>query len=254
MRVSAAGTLFLGGLLLHIGCGDEWNTATAPSQPTPTTQPGPPASSEQFEIAGRVTNDQGAPVAGAVVTMAHYVGGSILWPSAVADTSGAYRINFSGNVLQRSVDRFVARAEVTADGYELHWAELTQPVGWTGSNNLVGDFRLYAIKRVTAGGSVMVTFPSDLGLCTGWVAQRCGIVRVTIPSTGTLTVEVTRTDQSSGLPQLEICCVSGNEIYGNPLTLGLDGLRGSELTVNIGLRPGTIAAESFVVKTSLGSD
>jgi len=248
----AARALFLGALLLPIGCGDERSSATAPSVPAQSI-PLPPTNAEQFEVAGVVTNDAGAAVAGAVVTMAHYVGGNIQWPSTNADMTGAYRISFSGNVLQRTVDRFVARAEVVADGYELYWAELTQPRGWTGSNDLVRNFPLYPIRRVAGGDSAAVAFPSDVGICTGWVAPRCGVVRVRIPNTGTLTVEVTPTDQSAGPPTLEICCASGNEIYGNPLTLTLDGFRGSEVTVNIALRRGGLAAESFVVKTSLGS-
>ena len=246
--------LFVAALLLPIGCGDRTATATAPSQNGPATQPPPPrppTDSEQFEVSGIVTNDRGNPVAGAVVTMAHYNGGVIHWPSTVADTSGAYRISFSGEVLRRTVDRFVARAEVVAEGHELSWYSVTQPLTSTGPHKLIGNFRLYPIKRVRAGDSAEVTFPSDVGECTGWVAERCGVVRVTIPSTGTLTVEVTPTDQSPGQPTLEICCVSGNEIYGNPLTLTLDGLRGSELAVYIGLRRGSTVSESFVVKTAL---
>jgi len=71
----------------------------------------------------------------------------------------------------------------------------------------------------------------------------------TVPRAGNLTVEVTPADRSAGEPNLEICCVSGNEIYGNPLTLAVGG--DSESTVKIGLRRGSAEAESFVVKTSL---
>jgi hypothetical protein len=83
------------------------------------------------------------------------------------------------------------------------------------------------------------------------VARRCGIVRVTIPGSGSLTVEVTPTDQSAVQPTLEIRCVLGNEIYGNPLTLSLDGLVGNELSVLIALRDSSTTTESFVVKTLL---
>ncbi len=133
-----------------------------------------------------------------------------------------------------------------AEGYELYWRSLRAVLGVT---NLVGNFPLYPIRRVAAGDSMVAAFPSDIGECTGWVAERCGIVRMAVPSAGILTVEVTPTDQSAGQPALEICCVAGNEIYGNPLTLSVDA--GSESTVKIGLRRGSTAAESFVVKTSL---
>ncbi|MBA3642272.1 MAG: carboxypeptidase regulatory-like domain-containing protein [Acidobacteria bacterium] len=248
MKASAAPALVLGTLLLAVGCGGEPTTATAPSTSGPATlpQPRPPTSGERFEVTGVVTTDQGVPVAGAVVTMAHWFGGVLHWPSAVADTSGAYRIGFSATVLPGSAGQFVARAEVVAEGYELYWHSLKAALD---SNNLVANFQLYPIRRVAAGNSMVAAFPSDVGECTGWVAARCGIVRVTVPHAGNLTVEVTPTDQSAGQPTLEICCVSGNEIYGNPLTLSVGG--GSESTILIGLRPGSTAAESFVVKTSL---
>ena len=206
---------------------------------------------EPFEVSGVVTNEQGVPVAGAVVTMAHWLNGVVRWPSAVSDASGAYRIGFSATApLWSPTSRFVARAEVVAEGYELFWRSLTADLG---STNLVGNFPLYTIRRVAAGDSLVAAFPPDVGECPGWVAARCGIVRVTIPSTGMLTVEVARTDQSSGQPTLQICCVAGDEIYGNPLTLSLDGLLGSELSVLIALRDDSAAAESFVVKTTLRS-
>ena len=138
-----------------------------------------------------------------------------------------------------------------AEGYEIYGISLL------GSDHLalVANFPLYSIRRVAAGDSMVAAFPSDVGGCyQGWGAQRCGVVRVTIPSTGTLTVEVTRTDESAGQPRLQICCVSGDEIYGNPLTLPLEGFVGSELWVLIDLRDGGTAPESFVVKTSLRSN
>ena len=248
MNTSAAGALIVGTLLLPVGCGDQPTTVTAPSTSGPATQPpaplppGPPLPpATNFEMTGVVTNEQGVPVAGAVVTMAN--GAYPSWPSTVSGASGGYRIGFSATPMGNG---FVARAQVIAEGYELYWRDL-----FTNSfaNNGFESFRLYPVKRVTAGDSSSVAFPSDVGECTGWVARRCGIVRVTIPSTGTLTVEVTPKDTPAGQPTLEICCVSGNEIYGNPLTLSLDRL-GSELLVLIALRNDSTAAESFVVKTS----
>ncbi len=85
MKASAARALVLGTLLLVAKCGgDEPPTATAPSPPGAATvpQPGPPVpSTHPFEVTGIVTNDDGVPVAGAVVTMAHYLNGVAQWPS-----------------------------------------------------------------------------------------------------------------------------------------------------------------------------
>lgn len=242
MHASAAGGVMLGTLLLAAGCGNQPSTVTAPSTAGPVTQPPGPLPATNFEITGVVTNEQGVPVAGAVVTMAN--GPYPSWPSTVSDGSGGYRIAFSATP---SEGGFVARAQVIAAGYELYWRNLFRS---SFANDNSESFRLYPIKRVPGGESAAVAFPSDVGECTGWVARRCGIVRVTIPSTGMLTVEVTPTDSSAVKPTLEICCVSGNEIYGNPLTLPLDGLLGSELLVLVTLRDDSIAAESFVVNTS----
>lgn len=245
------------GALLGVACGQDRPAPTTPSESTITASPQPPQpqpanQAETFDVSGTVTDDRGAPLAGAKVTMAHYGAGGILWPSVVADVSGRYRIGFSGTVMPRGQDRFVARAEVVADGYELYWSEVTQPTNWTGPNTLTASFPLYPIRRVAADGSTDVSFPSDVGLCTGWLGARCGIVRLTIPAaTGSLTVHVTPADDFAAAPTLEICCVSGNEIYGNPLTLKLDGFRGSEVAVLIGLDRSRIAGQSFRVRTSL---
>ena len=202
---------------------------------------------EPFEVGGVVTNEEGVPVAGAVVRLTHWLNGAWRWPSTVSDASGAYRIDFSATVGPRPPDRFLGLTEVVAEGYELYQQSLTASAG---VNNLVANYSLYWIRRVAAGDSIVAAFPSDVGECLGWVAARCGIVRVTIPSAGTLTVEVTPTDQSAGHPTLQICCVSGDEIYGNPLTLPVDTVYGHDWVVLIALRDGSTAAESFVVKTS----
>jgi hypothetical protein len=67
---------------------------------------------------------------------------------------------------------------------------------------------------------------------------------------GNLTVEAVPTQAPAGLPELEVCCASGSERYGNPVTLPVTA--GSEMTVEIGQqRPGVTTSLSFVVKTSL---
>jgi hypothetical protein len=227
-RTEAANALILGTLLLAAGCGNEATTVTAP----------PTSDTTNFAVTGVVTNDQGVPVGGAVITMAQ--GAYPHWPSTVSDASGAYLIAFPTT----ATGGFVARAQVVAEGYELYWRGLYA----TSSNSLVASFALYPIKRVPAGNSIVVGFPSDVGECTGWVAARCGIIRVTVAHGGTLTVQVTPEDRSAAQPALEMCCVGGSEIYGNPLTLSVDG---GESTVLIALQRGSTAAESFVVKTSL---
>ena len=60
----------------------------------PTTQTGTPRplTGEPFEVTGVVTDDQGVPLAGADVTMAHSLGGMFRRPSVQTDASGHYTI------------------------------------------------------------------------------------------------------------------------------------------------------------------
>ncbi len=224
------------------GCSDD--RLSLPVQPTaasPTSQPSqqqPPSAAEpeRFEVSGIVTDDRGAPFAAAKVTMAT-TAAYPHWPSVLTDTSGAYRIIFSANTRQRQTGRFVARAEVVASGYELYWRSLIA----TTAPTLHENFRLQRIQRVVAGRSGTVSFAPDIGECPGWVAQVCGTVRVTAPAQGNVTVDILAANGHR--PELEACCVSGNEVYGNPITVPADG--GNELEVRIGLRSGAPNAQSF---------
>ena len=105
------------------------------------------------------------------------------------------------------------------------------------SPRLVEDFRLLRIKRVTAGGSIVLSVSRENGDCTGWLAGPCGRLRVVAPADGNLTVEAVPTQEPAGLPQIQVCCVGGDERYGNPVTLRVNA--GEEMWVEVGQqRPG----------------
>jgi hypothetical protein len=160
------------------------------------------------------------------------------WPSALTDGSGAYRIIFSANTLPWPTGKFVARAEVVVPEYELYWRNLVA----TSSSTLDASFKLQRIQRVVAGRSIFVSFVDDIGDCPGWLAQVCGTVRITAPTRGNVTVDVMATNGQR--PSLEACCVDGNEVGGNPITVPADS--GTELEIRIGLRGGAPNAPSFV--------
>ena len=204
------------------------------------TSPSLVAPGELFEVAGVVTDERGTPMAGATVTMGHMSGGTHHWPSVLTDASGSYKISFTA-----TAGVFVARAQVVAEGYEEYWRSITRS---TGATTFIENFRLDRIIRVTAGKSIVLTVPPDVGECIGWVAQVCPIVRVTVPSQGHLTIEVDPIGQSAELPPIEVCCVDGNERYGNPITVPVSSER--ELEVKVGLRRGFATTLSFRVKTS----
>ena len=192
-----------------------------------------------------MTDVGGAPVAGAEVTMSHWLGGMVRRPAVRTDGSGGYTIAFTSNPWGSGTNRGAARAEVVADGYEWYW----RTVPATTARSLE-NFSLHRIKRITAGDSVLVSATPDNGECIGWLSGPCGRLRVVPHVNGTLTVEAVPTQAPAGLPELEVCCASGSERYGNPVSLPVHA--GSEVTVEIGQqRPGFTTILSFMVKTSV---
>jgi hypothetical protein len=241
-------TLLVIALLAAAGCDGQ-----TPTQPKPLTQPGLPgppgptsaSNGASFEVTGMVTNEGGTPMAGAVVTMAHYSGGVevhlLRWPTVSTDASGNYRIGFTATPLGNG---FVARAQVVADGYEEYWRSLRAD----GRTTYVENVRLSRITRITAGDSIVLSVGPNMGDCRGWVAAVCAVVRITIPKAGRLTVEAVSDDTMTERPPLEVCCESGNEVYGHPVTVTV--VPGPELMLFIGLGQGVSTARSFKVKTS----
>ena len=143
-----------------------------------------------------------------------------------------------------SGSRGAARVEVVAEGYEWYWRTVLATVP-----RLVENFRLQRVKRMTAGDSIVLSVAPDNGDCLGWLYGPCGRVRVAAPADGNLTVEAVLTQGSAGLPQLEVCCVSGNERYGNPVTLPVTA--GTEVSVEVGQSAaGVTASQTVAVKTS----
>ena len=114
-------TVFVVVLLTVAGCDGPTPTepgppAQLPTQPSPLPQPGPSSGNAQrFELTGIVTDQEGKPRAGAVVTMGLWQVSYPNWPMAQTDDSGTYRIGFTAT--PRSFDTFLARAQVTADGH-----------------------------------------------------------------------------------------------------------------------------------------
>jgi hypothetical protein len=74
-------------------------------------------------------------------------------------------------------------------------------------------------------------------------------VRITIPKAGRLSIDVVSDDTLAERPPLEVCCESGGEVYGSPVTL--DAAPGHELVLFVGLGRGISTTRSFRVTTSL---
>jgi hypothetical protein len=206
----------------------------------PTTATGASVPREVFEVTGVVTDDLGVPLAGAYVTMRNVAN-----PSVVTDASGGYTIRFMSNPwpIGMTGQRGAARAEILADGYDEYWRTVVAT-----SSHLVENFRLHRLTRMTAGDSVALQVTPDNGECHGWLYGPCGRVRIAVTATGNLKVEAVPTQEGAVLPQLEVCCVAGNEQSGNPITLPVTV--GTELRLEVGQPRGFLTSESVLVKTS----
>jgi hypothetical protein len=217
---------------------------------SPTTPSGSPAlvaRGEPFEATGVVSDDAGRPLPGIAVTMRHWLGGLIQSPAALTDAAGAYRIAFTADPWnEESSGRAAARAELIAEGYEWYYRTI-----FATGPQLVQSFRLHPLQRITPGESVVLPMAPDDGMCVtelSWTpATVCRTVRVTAQSNGSMTVQAI-SQGNAGQPLVSVCCVSGSDRGGNPVTLPVTAA--TELTVEVGLLGGFTTTQSIVVKTS----
>jgi hypothetical protein len=223
-------------------------SAPPPTTTAPTPVPSPPTvppNGETFHVSGRVTDEQGGPMIATTMTMRYWLGGRIGVSTALTDTSGTYAVTFTSNPWSQAGGRGAARAEIITDGYDWYY----RTVMATGAD-LVENFRLHRIRRFNPGESIVVPVTRDDGDCLGWLYSPCGRARVMVSADGNLTIEAVPLDGGAALPQIEACCLNGDERYGNPVTLPVHA--GSETWVEVGQTGSTVLPSATVlVKASL---
>lgn len=227
-------------LLLLIG-------ATGCQEATPAAPSAAVSSGERFEVTGVVSDDVGTPLAGIVVTMRFYLSGFMKSPATRTDAAGAYKIVFNANPwTEPSRGRAAARADLTPDGYEWYYRTV-----YATAPQIVENFRLHRLQRIAPGESAMLPLGPDDGMCvTGlsWtLATVCRTVRVTAQENGTMMVQAISSGDG-GQPLVSVCCVSGDDRGGNPVTLPVTA--GTEFTVEVGLTGSISKPQSIMVKTS----
>ena len=178
-----------------------------PTQPTaPSSPPG-----LAFEVAGVVTDERGATMPGATVTMGYWLGGFLHRPSALTDSSGSYRFSFTANPLGNG---FVAEPMWSPTGTKSTWRSVMRSTGthFIHREHSAGPDRADRCGRIdrAVGPARCRRMPQ------GGCAELCPIVRVTVPAEGRVSIEVHRVGQSGDLPPVEVCCVNGDEQSGNP--------------------------------------
>jgi hypothetical protein len=200
---------------------------------------------ETFHVSGRVTDEQGGPMIATPVTMRYWLAGRIGVSTARTDGSGTYAVTFTANPWSQTDGPGAARAEIITDGYDWYY----RTVMATGPE-LVENFRLHRVRRFSPGESIVVLVTRDEGDCLGWLYPPCGRARVTVPADGNLTIEAVPLDAGAALPQIEACCLDGNERYGNPVILRVTA--GSETWVEVGQTGSAVLPSATVlVKASL---
>jgi hypothetical protein len=220
-------------------------TGVAAPATSVSSPPTPPPNGETFHVSGRVTDEQGRPMVATTVTMRYWVAGRISVSTALTDETGTYAVTFVSNPWSQADGRGAARAEIITDDYDWYYRTVIA----TGSD-LVENFRLHRIRRLSPGESIEVPVMRDEGDCLGWLYGPCGRARVVVPVEGNLTIEAVPLDGGAALPQIEACCFDGNERYGNPVTLPVHA--GSETWVEVGQTGSTVLPSATVlVKASL---
>jgi hypothetical protein len=197
-----------------------------------------------FHVSGIATDDDGAPVVGATVTVSACCPPSSV--STVTDGRGSYSVDFDAT---HSAPDLLPFADVNADspGHE-HFGSVLFPVSYTEkAQNVSMNLHLYRIKRITAGESTAVTVVPGDTLCGVDDELTCRTVRVVIPTDGVLTMSCNPHGDDNGGFGLTIVGYNGRTSSALPW----HATAGTERAVDIGMWFTSTVSQSCVFTTSL---
>lgn len=229
--------------------------------PTPSSTPPPPASPPaRFQMSGRVLDEHGIPVSGAIVEVDYAPAGSpgdplsrcpsmaqFCWLSTRTNDTGEYALEFAPGPWP---GRGLGYVYSFREGYEVdvQWV----PVG---PSPTIRDLSIRASRPILAGESIEVTVEPTSSLCTDledlWaLGSRCEIVLV---ESGAGTLHVEARAASGGPAPSMFWYTSGN--YNGGVTRPSPGVvsipaRGGRYRVMVALPEGA-PAQQFKVTTSL---
>jgi hypothetical protein len=228
-------------LIAASACGGHPPTApsVASSSPASTVS----ALSSVVHMSGLVREGD-APVAGATVTVqdCSTTPGHCTPKTVMTNPDGSY--DLTGDV------SLFGSATAEKTGYEPD--DRYTANSYVSRNEIVANFRLYRIQRLTVGESITVTVAPGDPACGIDGEFVCRTVRIVAPLDGTLTVEATANDPAM-TPGLElfwpfhpsVCC---------ELTAFIRVAAGAEVQVNL-LVPWTAnVSTSFALRTSFAAD
>ena len=150
---------------------DEASQRLTPTSPTLPNQPTPPAVSTRLQMSGRVLDQNGTPVPGALVAVDYAPAGGassppshcvpiaqFCWLATRTNDRGEYSVEFEPRLWP---GRGLGYVYSFLDGYEVD----VQWVPTTGSP-AVRDMRLRATRSIPAGESIVVSVDATSSLCT----------------------------------------------------------------------------------------
>jgi hypothetical protein len=121
----------------------------SPARPLPQPQPPAPAPQTRLNVSGIVTDDNGAPLAGAAVHLSSVLGGPRRFTTS-ANAAGRYEFDF---------------AEELSPPTFIHSSTTWQSLAWPPGNTVVKNLRVRSVPNVVAGQSIVVSFEQDSSLC-----------------------------------------------------------------------------------------
>lgn len=180
---------------------DEASPRQTPTSPTLTTPPTTPPSGGRLQMSGRVLDENGTPVSGALVAVDYAPAGGVsnppshcpmpvfCWLATRTNALGEYSVEFDARTWpERGWPRELGFVYSLHDGYEadVQWVP-------TGPSPVVRNMRLAPTRSIPAGESTVVSVDTTSSLCTDledlWVMEsRCEIV-VIESGAGMLNVE-----------------------------------------------------------------
>jgi hypothetical protein len=170
-------------------------------------------------------------------------------PSGVTDGAGFYRIDFDAQTNTDPSNLMIAEVEAESPGHEKTGNYVSRSA--TGSETVSQNLHLYEIKRITADESTFLTVElNDTVLCFEGDFV-CRTVHIVVPKDGRMSVEAVPTSSAANAG-LEIDGQRGSCLpSGCSLTASMQVTAAQEVVAKIGIREGSTASQSFVLKTSL---
>lgn len=236
--------------------------------PSPTDSSSPPPSSTRYHLSGRVTDEAGSPIAGAVVEVDHGKAtassttshcpsfGAFCWLSTRTNASGEYSMEVEAGRLATS--GAIGHQYAPGIGYLYSFAPGYETnVQWVppGGPLLVQNLQLRPERPIRPGESTSVSVGPTSMLCTDledlWrLGDRCEVVQVE-SSAGTLIVDVRAVGGS--IAPLVFWATTGNYAglitRPGPSTVSIP-VRGGTYRILVGIPEGT-PTQPFDVVTSL---